>query len=90
VTDGLGGIQQDKGLMFVSDAGERPDVLNSAGDVGGVGEHNQPCGSPLQGMPQIVGVEETGVGVEGQVLHGDAAGALEVLERTQHGIVIEF
>ena len=88
--DGLGCIQQDEGVMFVSDPGERADVLNTAGDIGGVGEDNQLCGCVLEGGAEIVGVEEPGVGLEGEVPDGDAACRLQVLQWAEDGVVIEF
>lgn len=90
MTDGLSGIQQDECTVGVGDLGERFDVLNASGDIGGVTEHHQTCGGLLQALEQLVGIQESRFRAEWEVCDGDATGLVEVFERSEDGVVFEF
>ena len=76
VSDGLCRIEQHEGTVGVGDFGEFLHVLNASGDIGRMGEHDESGGELLQQLSEVVVVERSGIGIEGEVMNGDVAGLL--------------
>jgi hypothetical protein len=86
----LSGIQQDESVVGVGDLGERFDVLDASGDIGGVTEDHQTCGGLPEAFEELVGIQQSGFRIEREVGDGDATGLLEVFEWSEDGVVFEF